>query len=103
MRRRIGVLVVSLASAFALAAPVASAEGTHPGEHSGAHLVDLKDVPEKARATINNNVGEGQITTIEEAVENGRTIYEVKYTTPSGTKRELHVADNGELLSNERD
>lgn len=57
----------------------------------------LEDVPQAVRDTIKREVKTGHITQIEREEHDGRTYFEVEYTT--GAKRfELHVGETGKVL-----
>ncbi|HLV60962.1 MAG TPA: PepSY domain-containing protein [Fredinandcohnia sp.] len=65
--------------------------------------VPLEQVPEAARRTIQEHVGDGTIEDVERDREKGRVVYEVEYRDPTGTEFELKVGEDGELIAKRYD
>jgi hypothetical protein len=64
--------------------------------------VALTDVPAAVRATLERETQGGKITEVEREVKNGRTIYSAD-TTINGVDWDIAVAEDGTLISKERE
>lgn len=64
--------------------------------------VELAEVPDPARDTIEREVADGQILKVERGRDDGRVTYEV-YFQQDGQRYELLVAEDGTLLKRELD
>lgn len=65
--------------------------------------VSLSDVPEEARRTIEQNVGDGHIEHIERDRRRGETVYEVDFEDRDGRDYELVVAKDGRVITKRRE
>ena len=65
--------------------------------------VELQDVPNAARQTIEDEVGQGKITEIERDEDGGQVRFEVEYLDANNQRWEIHVASDGKLLHKEKD
>lgn len=65
--------------------------------------IPLDQVPEQARQTIQQHVGEGTIEEVERDTENGKVVYEVEYEDAAGEDYELKVSEDGQLLAKRPD
>ena len=65
--------------------------------------VSLGEISAKARETIGRQVGDGQIDEIEREQKRNQIVYEVEFTTASGLKYEIDVAEDGTLLGKEQE
>ena len=63
-----------------------------------AKSLALPDLPAVTQKTVQKHVGKGQITAIEQRIDEGETIYEVEFDN-HGQKRGLSVGADGTLLS----
>lgn len=64
--------------------------------------VTLDQLPAAVRATVQREVGGGQISEIEKDVKRGKTVYEVEYFAEQ-KKWELEIAEDGTLLDRKED
>lgn len=65
--------------------------------------ISIDQVPEKARQTIQQHVGEGTIEEVERDHEKGKVVYEVEYRDATGEDFELKVSEEGTLLAKRPD
>jgi len=64
--------------------------------------VKLADLPAAVRKTLEKEAAGGKIGEIEKETENGKTTYEADVTI-NGEEREIEIAEDGKLISNEAD
>ncbi len=81
--------------------PLAAALLAAAPAHAGREL-ELEELPQQARQTIERETRDATVTSIEKDRENGKEVYEVEYTK-DGQRWELHVAPDGTLLDRHRD
>lgn len=87
-------IAVAIAGALALTAAAPSAlAGTD---------VKLDQLPKEVQKTVEDETKDGKIKDIERDTEQGRTIYEVEFTT-GGEDFELDIAEDGTLLERRLD
>jgi hypothetical protein len=60
--------------------------------------VSLEQLPAKAKATIDKQIGDGKLDEIEQEMRMNQTVFEVEFTDAKGAKFEIVVAENGKLL-----
>lgn len=93
--RRFTIALITVASVCAVV-PSAFADDTDKDD------VQLQEVPQAARDTIQREVKQGRITEIDREDDDGRVYYEVEYK--QGNQRyELHVSEDGKVLQRKRD
>lgn len=64
--------------------------------------VELADVPDPVRDTIEREVADGRILAVERERDDGRITYDV-YFQQDGQRYELEIAEDGTLLKRELD
>ncbi len=87
------ISVAALGAALALAAPVAFADDDN---------VQLDQLPDEARTSVEREVGDGEIREIDEDHDGDRKIYEVEYVE-GGQRKEVDVAEDGRVVNQHRD
>jgi outer membrane biosynthesis protein TonB len=65
--------------------------------------VQLESIPEKARATIENQVGNGMLKEAERERHGDKIVYEVEFTDENGNDFEILVDEEGKLLEKRAD
>lgn len=80
------------------AQPPGAAAANEPKQLSDATKVELDEVPEQVRQTIQLHAGSSRIEDIDKGKLDGRTVYQAAFKQ-NGQHTELRVAENGEVLS----
>lgn len=93
---------IALFTVASLSAVIPAASAGDDDEYDRDDDIPLEEVSQAARATIQREVKNGQITEIDREDHDGRVYYEVEYK--EGNRRyELHVAEDGKVLLRKRD
>lgn len=83
----------AVAMSIALGTPAAAFAGE--GDY-----VKKEDLPEAARKTLEQEVGDGNIKEIEVETERGKKVYDVEFTK-DGKKHEIEISEDGKVLERE--
>jgi uncharacterized membrane protein YkoI len=101
MQARFGLLIAMPALALVAAGFLPGCASTHSGNTQQERDITLAQMSGPARATVNKEVGGGQVDKITKEGERGKTVYDVEATV-DGKHMEYLIADaDGELLGTE--
>jgi uncharacterized membrane protein YkoI len=95
------LLVSAFLFAVSLAGVSAIADENEKGENETNEVkVTMDQLPAPVKTTVEKEAQGGQIGELEKATQNGKTIYEADLTV-GGKKSEIHVSEDGMVLSRE--
>jgi uncharacterized membrane protein YkoI len=73
------------------------------GERETEETISMNALPAAVRTAAEKEVAGGKVVEVEKETEHGKVVYEVVYNDPSGTLMELEYAEDGTLLSKEKE